>query len=392
MKTFLSGAMALAAATPSLWAGVPYAGNDWLGLDEELNSLASTVNLQNNGTDIGALIRSTFYSSSDFDGGTGEDLLGLALEDARLWANGNLGDFGWRISMDFAENEIDVAGTDVPVTYLAKAEAGELGNNNYEANLQDAYASWNFSEAVSLTWGRYRAPRSLSSTFNQDSLLFTQRTVLGDYGYRFDEGVMISGRYDGGLNWYLSAQNGVDGTEDDLNFTARMELMSGNGASKKEGAYDASNALNATLGATYEDDGEAGSYWLVDLAGTSGNLGYHAEFYSFDDDSTDNDTGLGLGTGASYINPVSMFAEDANPWSATLSYLITPETSEFAVRYEDLDDQDDTTLLSFGYSYYMAGHNAKLQFGYSMLESDNNALDGDIISIGLTLGFEGYAG
>ena len=390
MKTFLSGALALAAATPSLWAGVPRASNDWLGLDEELNSLASTVNLQNNGTDIGALIRSTFYTSSDFDGGTGEDLLGLSLEDARLWANGTLGDFGWRISMDFAENELDDGfGNDVPVTYLAKAAAGELGENDLDATIQDAYAVWNFSEAVSLTWGRFRAPRSLASTFHQDSLLFTQRTVLGDFGYRFDEGVMISGRYDGGLNWYLSAQNGVDGTDDDLNFTARLELLSGTGASKKEGAYDSSNSLNATLGATYEDDSETGNYWLVDLAGTSGRLGYHAEFYGFEDDGTE---ALGFATGTSFLDPVSTFAEDANPWSATLSYLIAPESSEFAVRYEDLDDQADTTLLSLGYNYYLAGHNAKLQFGYSMIDSDDNALDGNIVSIGLTLGFEGYEG
>ena len=120
MTTFLRGATALVALGGPLWASSGTT-SDWLGLDEELNSLASTVTLQGNEPNFGGLLRTNVLWSDDFNGGTpgAEDLLGADITDAKLWAQGDVGEIGWRVMMDFANFGESAPGAGDEVTYLA---------------------------------------------------------------------------------------------------------------------------------------------------------------------------------------------------------------------------------------------------------------------------------
>src|SRR5262245_13243728 len=105
MKTFLNSALALAVASSLGYAGTGSETDKWSGLDQEIQGLAATQGQpQPSGPTVGALIRSTLYMSSDdvFLSGSGDDLLGMAFNDANLWAQGNLGDFFWRLSLNGA--------------------------------------------------------------------------------------------------------------------------------------------------------------------------------------------------------------------------------------------------------------------------------------------------
>ncbi len=383
MTTFLRGATALVALGGPLWASSGTT-SDWLGLDEELNSLASTVTLQGNEPNFGGLLRTNVLWSDDFNGGTpgAEDLLGADITDAKLWAQGDVGEIGWRVMMDFANFGESAPGAGDEVTYLADLFAGSPGAE-YSAQLQDAYATWNLSESLTLTFGRFRAPTTRSMWVPSEQLLFQNRSLLGEFGYQFNEGVMLSGSYESNLSWWLSAQNGIDGLEDDLSFNGRVEYALGMPAPTFEGAFLSTNEIEATIGVFYGDEGQlgSGSYLGGDLTANMGSLSFYGELTDFDDDWAPV---LGSRFGSVFD------AGGATPWSVTLSLMLQPETWEIAARYEELDDLGDTRLLTLGANYYLTGHNAKAQFNVIDISSDVDAQEGTIFGLGLVVGLEGY--
>ncbi len=392
MKTFLSGAIFLSAFGGPLLANG--ATSDWLGLDEELNSLASAVTLQGSEPSFGALLRANVLMTSDFNGGGpgSEDILGFDLEDAKLWAKGDLGDFSWRIMFDFANEESGTPGGGA-ATAEGKSYLTDLANANssssYAAALQDAYATWDLNEMLTLTFGRFRAPTTRSMWISSDQLLFLHRSLLGEFGYTFDEGVMLSGTYESNFSWHVSAQNGGDGLEDDLRLNGRAEYAFGMPAPMTEGAWVNTDEIEATVGVFIGDDGDPsgtggsgidGGYYGLDVTANMGQLAFYGELANLDN-------GVAAGFGA--LNGTS-YSDDATPWSAAVSYMLSPEEWEVALRYEDLDDASNTNVLTLGANYYMTGHNAKWQLNVITVDSDSNALDGTLFGLGLTLGLEGY--
>jgi hypothetical protein len=57
------------------------------------------------------------------------------------------------------------------------------------------------------------------------------------------------------------------------------------------------------------------------------------------------------------------------------------------IRSEGLDDENDSTLLTFGANYYGAGHGATWSANFTTVDSDNNDFDGGFFQIGYTIGF-----
>jgi len=66
--------------------------------------------------------------------------------------------------------------------------------------------------------------------------------------------------------------------------------------------------------------------------------------------------------------------------------MLSPDQWEIAVRYEDLDDMNDTTRATAGLNYYMGGHNAKWQLNFSTSDSDIKANEIDVIALALVVG------
>lgn len=359
--------------------------SDWLGLDEELNSLASTVNLQGNEPNFGALLRTAVLNTGDF--GTTEDVLGVSLEDAKLWADGSLGDWNWRVMYDFANRTQNAAGYEV-------ADWTDIGfgfpEPTYVGALQDAYASWNINETLTLTLGQFRAPTTRSMWVATENMLFQRRSALGQWGYLFDEGVMLSGQYESNFAWWISAQNGADGLDDDLRLNARAQYTFGSWNQSAEGAWVETDEFEGTVGIFVGDDGDAdgagtagidGGYMGVDFTGNVGRFSFSGEFANLDNGSAGN---------YGFVNGGATFTDDASPWAAAVSYMLSPEEWEIGARYENLDDTADTTLLTLGLNYYMTGHNSKVQLNFLQADSDAPSIDGSLISLGLTLGLEGY--
>lgn len=363
MTSILQGALALATATGLGTLSVAGTG-EWSTLDAEATKLAATVGQTPSGPTVGALIRSSFdFSSDDLfevdDGGTLEDLQGLRFQDARLWAQGNVGDLNWRLSFDFAESngQPNLAGN---------TTADGLG----DADLQDAYAQWQCAEALRITWGQFICPPLRSTLNREDRLLFIDRTVLGGRFEVWQPGIALDGQMEA-FRWKLAAQNGADGTAEDIGITARGEYDIGAGAWQYEGAYDAADGTNATIGVAWFDEGQLddGSMLVVDAQATFGEFSAQAELADLDDD----------------LAPMMFNVTEGNtPFSVTGGYMIRPQEWEVALRFQDLDDDLDTTILGAGVNYYQAGHAAKWQLNISQYDDDND--DGLIFQLGLTVG------
>jgi hypothetical protein len=374
MNPLLTGVCAFALGNLAL-AGTE-ASSDWLGLDEELNAIASNVNLQGGGVELGALVRAAYISASgdDFGGFTGgEDQLGLVIDDVELWSQGNLGDYFWRVSVDFGDS--------MSPYFLGNLFGGTLANTARTDTLEDAFARWNFHENFNLQIGHFIFPTTFSSSSNMDSLLLLSRTSVGEFFHSYGLGAMLSGDYDGTLQWHLAVLNGSDQTDDDQELRGRAVYNIGSGRNRTEGALGANDELNASLGVSYVDDGELddGSVLTFDAIATVAGFSIGGEYASFDDDHAT--AGFGGAIGLNYTEGMDVIA-------FTLGYLLS-ENWELGGRYEQLDDEDDSTLMSVGVNYYQMGHNAKWQLMYMDFASDVAAQEGSLIGLGLTVGSNG---
>lgn len=322
MNKFIFSAIALAAASSTGFA----AGSDWLQLDQDIASLNSTISTAD-GTNVGGLLRTSYR-----DGGpTG----GFFHDDADLWFGGSLEEFTWRVSFDLASGGLV---------------------------LEDAYVNWGCTEDLSVTWGRFNATGLRSGDMDPENMLFIDRSQLGMNFYNWDSGVAIDGNYSG-FGYFFSAQNGADGTGDDLLLTAHANYDIGNGVSDIEGAMKAGDEMDGTIGVTYSDMENDGldAILAADFAMTMGQLSGSFEYA----DGNDNTIGA-LGN---------------TPWSLTVGYLFA-DNMEVAYRYEDLDTTADDTVNSVGLNWYLHGHNAKWQFNYI---DDDRATD-QVIAVGLAVG------
>lgn len=394
MNPLLTGAVALALG-PAAMANGTEPSNDWLGLDQELNAVASPVALQGGGVTIGALFRGAYVSTSgdDFTGfadgngdGDADDQLGMVIDDAELWYEGSIEQYSWRISVDFGNFDFS-NGTNTG--YSPYFIGGLLGvNNGGTANLantgrmdvlEDAYVDWNFDEdnRFALRLGHFVFPTTFTTTTSPGRLLFLGRSTNGEFFHQYDLGAMVSGDYDV-FQWHLGVLNGADGTGDEHKLAARAIYNLGAGASG-EGALGADEDFAASLGFSYVEDGalDDGEVISFDVVGTVGQFSFGGEFSDYGDDHAA--LGFGAATGLGY--------GDGGPsvYSVNAGYLIN-EQWEVAARYEDLDDDAETTITSFGVNFYQAGHNAKWQLLYMDVASDVTQAEGSVIAVGVTVG------
>jgi len=323
MNKFIFSAIALATASSTGFA----AGSDWLQLDQDIASLNSTISTVE-GTNVGGLLRTSYR-----DGGpTG----GFFHDDADLWFGGALEEFTWRVSFDLASGGLV---------------------------LEDAYVNWGCTDDLSVTWGRFNAPGLRSGDLDPENMLFIDRSMLGAAFYTFDSGVGVNGDYNG-FGYFFGAQNGADGTGDDLLLTGHVNYDLGNGVSDMEGAMKAGDEMDGTIGVTYSDmenDG-ADAILAADFAMTMGQLSGSVEYA----DGSDNNVAPGMGQ---------------SPWSLTVGYLFA-DNMELAWRYEDMDNVADDTTNTVGLNWYLHGHNAKWQINYI----DADAATDQIIAVGLAVG------
>ena len=331
MNTIIFTSIALAVASTTSFAN----GGSWLELDQDIASLSSTINMEG-GAQVGGLLRSSYR-----DGGARGE---FQFEDVMLHVGGSLEEFTWRVSADL--------------------DGGGL-------SLDDANVTWNQSENLSVTWGQQKLPMFRSSSMDQESMLFIDRSLLGAEYDTYDMGVSISGS-NSGLDWTLAAVNGTGDnggapdTDDDesLIMFAHVDYTIGTGACTCcDGALHSSEGMNATIGVSYmdEQDDFTDAVLGIDLAATMGQFSLLVEIADGDD------------------NNVGTMGESPN--AVTIGYLFA-DNMEAAFRHEDRDDATDLSKDTFGVNYYMHGHNAKWAINYI----DDEGEDDEVIAIGLTVG------
>ncbi len=389
MNSLLLRAALVAVSAPAALAGNG-AENDWLALDSQLGGLGSPTQYQGTGVNVGAMIRAHYRQSDDFTNDDGEEFGGFVLDDARIFAAGNYGEFDWRLSMDFAEGAGGYPIQSGPNTTGDPGGGGgssTFSGQTFEAELLDAYARWEFSDAFGIQIGQFNARDAFSGDVGSDRLLFTTRSFVGVLFNEYDVGVQLDGSYGDQDNpdyqWSISATNGNDGAEGDLDVHARLDFnYLGDEALWAEGAYGTSNA-GGSMGFFWAEDGDVdadggnGTIYGVDYRAAYGPFFLGAEYVDFDSKAA-ADAGLGAGK--------------AEVWSTSLSYLFGDDMNwEMGVRYEDLDSDTDESRVTAGLAYYLSGHNIKWQFSWVDIDSDDPDDSGEVFQLGLSMGLSAKA-
>jgi hypothetical protein len=293
------------------------------------------------------LVRARAQEESESPEGV-EDRRGVLLDDARLSVSGLFGErIDFRFSLDGGDE--------------GEEESGEI-------ELLEGWGGFRLGERQHLAVGRFKQPFLRSALVDQGSLLFFDRTVVGEAFDQFDVGLRADGRYEF-VDLYAAVQNGQDDTADGRIVTGRAEFhLLGSGVPLDDTLYRASRRAQLSLGLAYSDDSSVqdGSSVAVDAAWRYQNVGLHGELVDVGDDLVDG---------------------DRTPWSASLSHMPFPEEWEVGLRFEDLGDADDTWIASAVAKRYFVRGRIAGHLQVDRVDSDDSGLEGWRFLIGTTLSF-----
>lgn len=356
--------------------------SDWLALDEDIQALSASVQgLEGTGINIGGRVRAFYNISEDINAigdpqttGSGvPDLGGFSINNARLYAFGTTTqNIGYRIEVDFADR------------------TGVFG----DANLLDAYLDLPFGGEITARVGQFRAQVLRESLIDSGNLFFADRSLPALLFAGRSQGLSVMGNFDA-LQWAVTAQNGGDGLGDDLFYAIRAQLdLAGEGTDLIEGAYGASEEMEASIAAAYFDDGNASDADGVAIEGSLATSQFSAQAVLL---VTGEDVGFGnsgnVDTNEFYGGGLTVLPSlsDATPWAIGGTFMLTQAGSDYGAwevgaRFQNLDDDQDTTILDVGVNYYADGHNMKYIFNWTNLDSDG-PVDGDILRIGVQTRF-----
>jgi hypothetical protein len=145
-----------------------------------------------------------------------------------------------------------------------------------------------------------------------------------------------------------------------------------------EGAYGATDETDVTVGVAVADDGsfDKGVHFAVEASMTTGPFSLSGNVVSLDDDIA-----------ARAVLPGEVAGGDSRtPWDVTASYMFT-DMYEVGGRYQDADDDADTTQWGVVVNRYTQGHDIKWQLEWLSNDSDNDAGDFDLLGLGLAVTF-----
>lgn len=369
MKKFVSSALAVTAVSALSFAGS--GTEEWPTLDREIENLKSSLAQgPTSGWTVGGFIKSSYQNSSDVSGfispnGDNNDLGGFSLDNARLELHAETVDYSLKLQLEGSTS----AGAD-----FGPGGANLLGtvSNADGVAVLDAYAAWNATDMVKVQLGNFRPPFLGSSMIDENNLLFIDRSVNGEFWDFRDLGAQVGGTWEQ-VSWAIAAMNGGDAQGDELALSGRIafDALGTDPSPMSEGAYGVGDEDHLTLGlGHYTDDDNTD-----DFSATGFDARYARGAFSVGAEVVDYDDGA-----------QPLIGGGETPWSIFASFMLSPDQWEIAVRYEDLDDTNDTTRATAGLNYYMGGHNAKWQLNFATTDSDNNAAEIDVIALALVVG------
>jgi hypothetical protein len=359
MNTLALSALALASATNS--AHNPSDDHDWLTLDRDIASLSSALVEDKAGAAVTGYIKTSYDYSSDFQT-NGNDTSGFNFQNIRLVFKGKVGPFDLKLSIEGAQT---VAGT--------------TGGGNEV--VKDAYARFAINDQIHAQMGNFKSPFLSSSVESDDKLIFYDRTTQGSIWGGRELGIQADGQH-GPVGWYAAAQNGGDAAGNDMLLFGKVAYaITGDPIPMvQSGGFGIEAPTRVQVAGMVADEGTLsdGTVWAGEAVAISGRIFAEAEVLDYGKDFTAGSVPVGNASKASG-------SADTTPWDVTAGYMFT-EHDEAALRYEDLDDTDNSTRISVGYTRYIEGHAAKVQVNWITTDSDDTTLDGDRLKVGLTVG------
>ncbi|MCC7014572.1 MAG: hypothetical protein IT454_18570 [Planctomycetes bacterium] len=324
--------------------------------------------------DVHALLKTSYMVSPD------KDVDGVSYDTARAWINGTIADWRFHFGMRADVGRRLGSGLTPP-----DPSGDGLGFFGVPKRLGDARANevWVQTELVEgLDWldtldlrvGRFKPPMMASSMFPETGLLMYSRSFIGNDWDYYQDGVMLRARTKRVRAW-LSAQNGADRMDQDMGLTARGVVdLFGDGVNYNyEGAYRAEKKLAVSAGGAmhYDTSTSDRSAQGVDVRMTGGEL-FGLGPFSLAAEYVDNGDGLG------HLYSYGVMA----------SFMLTDDI-ECAASFEDFQDFDrviGADLLRGSISYYIAGHDVKLQLAYASADSNAPLVDDETWVFGLNFG------
>jgi hypothetical protein len=327
----------------------------------------------NGGPQLGALLRTRGATTREFDAdpASGEqDLAGFTLDVARVSLSGSVTDrYGYYFAVEAGES----AQQDSPF-------AGPAGS----ASLLDAYATVKLCDWASLRAGQFCMRFLLSSCLDERDILFLDRSFIGESMDNRDRGLELSGTF-GRFDWWASANDGFDGTQDEFAFAGRASCrLLGEKACCAEGALGVTDD-SLTLGAGWFDDRsmDDGQVLGAELYAAHAGWSLAAEIADYGDDmqpmpQVSTTTGILLpGMGG--------MGGAETPWAVTLGYVIPQSSWQFAGRYQQLEDDAQTSIFSFVVNQHVGNGPMRWSAQYDHVTSDDSLLEVETFAIGLTV-------
>jgi hypothetical protein len=416
MNKFVTGALALAVAGSAAYAEPP--NSDWLELDSEINTLASSVAATGDFANIKMLLRGGYTYGSDglsvglVQGpgvppswsGADDSNSAVRLWDAEISGSTTIGEVQVRLGMDFARlTDYDDADDGPPFANDITVNAENFGY----ALLQDAYAMWDCGYDIDIICGRYKPHVTRSGYTDPEQLFFLERSVIGSSFDWYDQGIGARGII-GDFAWNVDVMNGPDdrsGLEGGhlyiLHALWNFGREPGNYESDPEDANGAGDEFVCTVGAFYQANdiwNREGTQELdtdlygIDFQGTYGQFGFGLEIESRDDHTDGHYSGPGWNA---LLHPLE-FNGDSMPWMVYGTYMINDQWG-VGLRYEDLDNGSekfkgapaqlkgaDNTVITAGVNMYDVGHNGKLGANIALISDDRD--DTTVFQVGYTYG------
>lgn len=368
MRKLVCGALALSAATGPGFASE----TDWLSLDSELEALSA--NLADGGeASFGGYIVTSFNYHDDAVSSDANEAY-FKVNKARIhakkkWDNG----YSVKVQGDFASSS-DGTVSDGDDATEDPSFSGGFGT----FKIKDAYVRFPAGDLHGQI-GNFKNPFLRSGLVSSAKLFFLTRTVSGEVWGQRDTGFMLDGNFDK-LDWAVAAMNAEAG-DTSFRYTGRVGFqVTGEDLNDWEGAYGYdSGSPSVYLAVSYVDDD--GSF-----DGTDPSLSHNA--FGFEGHAVTNTYSVSFESVSYSDGGLAGYGTlDNSPLAVTGTYMLTPETWELGVRYDDFDDTDNSNQITVGANHYLNGHALKWTYQYEMISSDDNDLEDSAFRIGLIASF-----
>lgn len=343
----------------------------WSRLDRDIEAIAEPSSAAG-GFQVSGWLRTRGACSSDIDADPAsagsQDLSGFNVDSGRLAFTGSPAP-GYNVNVSFEAGD--------PLT----ADTAGPG-----VGLLDAYASVALGEHATLSMGRYSGTFLWRTTLEEKKLLFLDRSFIAEAWDGRDVGAELASSF-GRFDFYVGAQNGLDGAAEKLaiNACACYSVLDDE-LCLDESRLGLVDHRYLTFSLAWFDDPS-----LDD--GTALGASVHAAvarwsaYFELVDSGDDLEFAPAMNTATGVVVPSAISPTGAQtPWSVMAGYLLVPDRWEIAARWQDLDDDSETTILTGAVDRYLSGHDAKWTLQVDSSDSDDSTLEAFTVAIGLTVG------